>query len=182
MLDDAIVRQAEADLLSAPRSLDTAVTALPSTAGLYAWWAPPEALAVFNGPANSGDAELRLLYLGKAKRLRSRIVSNHLRDSGRSTLRRTLAGLLMSAEGYRTSWTDRVVLLGEDEQRLTQWMHRHLTLTWSECPDPVPLETALISRLRPPLNVDGAAHGTALDRVKQARALYYASAGPRPDK
>ncbi|WP_327370668.1 GIY-YIG nuclease family protein [Streptomyces sp. NBC_01217] len=182
MLNDVIVRQTETDLLSTPRTLDTAVTDLPTTAGLYAWWAPAEVLAPFAGPANSGRPELRLLYVGKAKRLRSRIVSNHLRDSGRSTLRRTLAGLLMSAEGYRTVWTDRVVLVGEDEQRLTDWMHRHLTLTWSEYHDPVPLETALISRLRPPLNVDGAEHGTALDCVKQARSLYYASAGSRPDK
>ncbi|PAZ15965.1 hypothetical protein CLM62_10865 [Streptomyces sp. SA15] len=61
-------------------------------------------------------------------------------------------------------------------------MHRHLTLTWSQRPDPVPLETALISRLRAPLNVDGAEHGTVLDRVKQAWARYYASAGPCPDR
>ncbi|WP_406416884.1 hypothetical protein OH809_37270 [Streptomyces sp. NBC_00873] len=40
----------------------------------------------------------------------------------------------------------------------------------------------MISRLHPPLNVDGTEHGTTRDRVKQARALYYASAGPRPDK
>ncbi|MCQ9179254.1 GIY-YIG nuclease family protein [Streptomyces sp. IBSBF 2953] len=182
MLDDFSVRQAETDLLSAPRTLDAAVAGLPTTAGLYAWWAPADVLASFHGPANSGDAHLRLLYLGKAKRLRSRIVSNHLRDSGRSTLRRTLAGLLMLSQGYRTTWTDRVVLVGEDEQRLTDWMHQHLALTWSEHPDPVPLETVLISRLRPPLNVDGAEHGTSLDRVKQARTLYYASAGPRPDQ
>ncbi|WP_053744590.1 GIY-YIG nuclease family protein [Streptomyces sp. NRRL WC-3618] len=119
MLDDVIVRQAETDLLSAPHTLDTAITDLPTTAGLYAWWAPAEVLASFSGTANSGRPKRRLLYLGKAKRLRSRIVSNHLRDSGRSALRRTLAGLLMSTEGYRTAWTDRVVLVGEDEQRLT---------------------------------------------------------------
>lgn len=182
MLDDATAQQATADLLSAPHALGSAAAVLPTTAGLYAWWAPPEALDSFHGPANSSDTGRRLLYLGKASRLRARIVSNHLRDSGRSTLRRTLAGLLMPTEGYRTTWTDRVVLIPEDEQRLTDWMHRHLTLTWSEHADPVPLETALISRLRPPLNLDGAEHGATRDQVKQARAFYYASAGPRPDK
>ncbi|PWI14429.1 hypothetical protein DI272_09890 [Streptomyces sp. Act143] len=182
MLDDALARPTEADLLATPHLLESAIVGLPNTAGLYAWWAPPDVLPVFDGPANYGDRTQRLLYLGKAKRLRSRIASYHLRDSGRSTLRRTLAGLLMPAEGYRTTWTDRVVLVTEDEQRLTDWMHRHLTLTWSEHPDPVPLEKALISRLRPPLNVDGADHGVALDHVKEARAHYYASAGPRPDK
>ncbi|MGW5434480.1 GIY-YIG nuclease family protein [Streptomyces sp. NPDC004059] len=182
MPDDATIQQATADLLAAPHALAAADAVLPTTAGLYAWWAPPDVLHLFKGPANWGDAGQRLLYLGKAKRLRSRIASNHLRDSGRSTLRRTLAGLLMPTEGYRTAWTDRVVLVSEDEQRLTDWMHQHLTLTWSKHPDPVPLETALISRLRPPLNVDGAEPGAALDRVKQARAVYYASGGPRPGK
>lgn len=182
MLDDALARQAEADLLAAPHSLEGAVAGLPNTAGLYAWWASPEVLSSFDGPTNSGDHTQRLLYLGKAERLRSRVASYHLRDSGRSTLRRTLAGLLMPTEGYRTTWTDRVVLVTEDEQGLTGWMHRHLTLTWSEHPDPGTLEKALIARLRPPLNVDGAEHGTALHHVKKARALYYASAGPRPDK
>lgn len=181
MLDRTML-QAEADLLGTPHPLGTATTVLPSAAGLYAWWARPEVLTPFNGPVNESDPGRRLLYLGKAKRLRSRIVSNHLRDSGRSTLRRTLAGLLMPTEGYRTTWTDRVVLTPEDEQRLTRWMHEHLSLTWSEHPDPVPLETVLISRLRPPLNVDGAEHGTTRDHVKQARAAYYTSAGIRPDK
>ncbi|GHK01029.1 hypothetical protein SY2F82_28260 [Streptomyces sp. Y2F8-2] len=182
MLDDVIVQQAAADLLSKPHSLEAAVVALPTTAGLYAWWAPCEVLAPFGGPTSSGDPTQRLLYLGKAKRLRSRVLSNHLRDSRRSTLRRTLAGLLMSTEGYRTTWTDRVVLAPVDERRLTDWMHRHLTLTWCEHPDPVPLERVLISRMRPPLNVEGVERSTDLDRVKQARVLYYASAGPRPGK
>jgi hypothetical protein len=181
MLDDATVQRATADLLSAPQALGRAPSALPTTAGVYAWWAPPEVMVSFPGPANTGDAGRRLLYLGKASRLRSRVVSNHLRDSGRSTLRRTLAGLLMPTESYRTTWTDRVVLIPEDEQRLTHWMHHHLTLTWTEHPDPVPLEKELISQLHPPLNVEGAEHGASRDRVKQARAFYYASAGPRPD-
>lgn len=181
MLDDAAVQQTTADLLSSPHGLDAAVTALPATAGLYAWWAPPDVLAPSPGRPTRAmpDSEL---YLGKAGRLRSRIASNHLRDSGRSTLRRTLAGLLVPTEGYRTTWTDRVVLIPEDEQRLTHWMHQHLTLTWSEHADPVLLEKELISQLHPPLNLDGAEHGTTRDRVKQARAFYYASAGPRPDK
>ncbi|WP_405564787.1 GIY-YIG nuclease family protein [Streptomyces phaeochromogenes] len=181
-LGDAALRQVTADLLATPRALDAATTALPRTAGLYAWWAPPSILPTFSGPANSGDSERRLLYLGKATRLRTRITGNHLRHSGGSTLRRTLAGLLMPTEGYRTTWTDRVILIPSDERRLTEWMHRHLTLTWAEHPDPVPLETALISSLCPPLNLDGAAHGPARDRVQEARNTYYASAGPRPAK
>ncbi|MFI6277247.1 GIY-YIG nuclease family protein [Streptomyces sp. NPDC050988] len=180
MLDDAALRQVTAALLATPRTLDAATTALPRTSGLYAWWAPPSVLAAFSGPVNSADPGRRLLYLGKATRLRTRVTGNDLRHSGGSTLRRTLAGLLMAAEGYRTTWTDRVVLIPDDEQRLTEWMRRHLRLTWAEHADPVPLETALISGLRPPLNLDGAAPGPARDRVQEARNTYYASAGPRP--
>ncbi|MCQ1577564.1 hypothetical protein [Streptomyces parvus] len=55
-------------------------------------------------------------------------------------------------------------------------------MTWTEYPDPVPLETELISQLQPPLDIEGAEHRTRRDRVEQARAFYHASAGPRPDK
>ncbi|MDH2389036.1 GIY-YIG nuclease family protein [Streptomyces sp. HNM0663] len=182
-MPDAIEVQRLTDaLLVAPSPLAAATSALPTTAGLYAWWAPPGVLSDFPGLLNSAEPERRLLYLGKATRLRSRIVSNHLKRSGSSTLRRTLAGLLMPTEGYRTMWSDRVILLPEDEQRLTEWMHRHLTLTWVEYPDPLIVEAVLISALRPPLNVDGAEQSPVRDRVKQARSAYYESAGPRPSE
>ncbi|MER6077041.1 GIY-YIG nuclease family protein [Streptomyces sp. NPDC001833] len=175
----AVYRTTEA-LFAVPRLLSEAVDALPRTAGLYAWWAPPSVLPSFSGPVNSADPGRRLLYLGKATRLRSRITSNHLRRSGSSTLRRTLAGLLMPAEGYRTTWTDRVVLVSADEERLTEWMYEHLALTWVEHSDPHLVEGELISRLGPPLNVDGAGQGAALTMVREARARYYGSARPRP--
>jgi hypothetical protein len=49
-----------------------------------------------SGPANAHDPSRRVLYLGRATTLRGRILRNHLRRSGSSTLRRTLADLLMS--------------------------------------------------------------------------------------
>lgn len=176
------VAQAETDLSGMPLRLEEAATVLPRTAGLYAWWAPPTVLPELSGPTNPADPTKRLLYVGIARRLRTRIVGNHLRRSGTSTLRRTLAGLLLDVEGYRTTWTDRVVLVPDDELRLTAWMHDHLVLTWTEQPDPRTLEPALITRLRPPLNVDGAVSGGTRDTVKQARTAFYASAGPRPDR
>lgn len=167
-------------LFTAPLVLSEAAVTLPRAAGLYAWWAPSSVLPSLPGPANSAEPGLRLLYLGRATRLRSRITSNHLRRSGGSTLRRTLAGLLMPTEGYRTVWTDRVILVPEDEERLTEWMHKHLALTWVEHPDPPSVEGQMISRLGPPLNVDGAEQGAELTAVREARARYYGSAGPRP--
>ncbi|MDN3023233.1 GIY-YIG nuclease family protein [Streptomyces sp. S.PB5] len=180
MSEETAVQRTTAALFTSPCALSEAAAALPKTPGLYAWWAAPTVLPSFAGPENSADPGRRLLYLGKATRLRSRITSNHLRRSGSSTLRRTLAGLLMATEGYRTTWTDRVVLVPEDEERLTEWMHEHLSLTWAEHPDPLSVEGELISRLGPPLNVDGAGRGVALETVKEARARYYAGAGPRP--
>ncbi|WP_328934962.1 MULTISPECIES: GIY-YIG nuclease family protein [unclassified Streptomyces] len=136
---DATVLQAAADPHAKPHDLRAAVAALPITTGLYAWWAAPEAVATVGGPANESSPGQRLLWLGKAKRLRTRIVPNHIRDSGRSTLRRALAGLLMPVEEYCTTWTDRVVLIPGDEQRLTGCMRQRLRLTWCDHPDPVSL-------------------------------------------
>ncbi|MFI1563822.1 GIY-YIG nuclease family protein [Streptomyces sp. NPDC020490] len=180
MPEETAVQRTITALFTSPLSLCEAAAALPRTAGLYAWWAAPSVLPSFPGPANLADPNRRLLYLGKATRLRSRVASNHLRRSGSSTLRRTLAGLLMPTEGYWTAWTDRVVLVPEDEERLSEWMRRHLALTWTEHADPLAVEGELISRLRPPLNVNGAERGVARDAVEQARRRYYCSAGPRP--
>lgn len=52
-----------------------------------------------------------------------------MKRSGSSTLRRTLAGLLLDDEAFRTRWTDRVVLVDEDEVRLTAWMEANLRVS-----------------------------------------------------
>ena len=167
-------------LLGQPVGLTEAATALPAGPGIYAWWARPEVLAEFAGLTNPVANELRLLYLGLATNLQRRIAINHLKQSGSSTLRRTLAGLLLNEQGYRTTWTDRVVLVPEDEARLTAWMTEHLRLTWAEHPNPSAVETDLIVSLAPPLNVKGAARGAVRDRISAAKRAYRASAGPRP--
>jgi hypothetical protein len=150
----ARVEEALRLLSGVPVELGVAVKRLSRGGGVYAWWAAPSIFPDLPGPPNASAPSLRLLYLGRATSLRGRILRNHLRRSGSSTLRRTLAGLLV-AEGYRTTWTDRVVLVPEDEKRLTAWMHAHLRLTWAEDPEPATVETELVRRLHPPLNVRG---------------------------
>ncbi|MFG1636235.1 GIY-YIG nuclease family protein [Pseudonocardia alni] len=119
-----------------------------------------------------------LLYVGLATRLRTRLASNHLRRSGSSTLRRTLAGLLLDEQEYRTRWSDRVVLVDDDEARLTQWMSENLRVPWCEYPTPRAGEADVIRALDPPLNVD---HARGRHQGRQtARRHYYDSAGPRP--
>lgn len=152
----------------------------PAAAGLYAWWAPPTVLPALVGPPHPAVADLRLLYVGIATRLRSRLASNHLRRSGSSTLRRTLAGLLLDEQRLRTRWTDRVVLVDEDETRLTDWMSTNLRVSWCGHPAPRDVEGGIIRVLRPPLNVDHAT-GPMVEIVKAARRAYFDSAGARPD-
>lgn len=124
------------------------------------------------------EQALPLVAIGVATRLRSRLWSNHLRRSGSSTLRRTLAGLLLDEQQLHTRWTDRVVLV-DDETRLTDWMTRNLRVSWFEHSAPRAVEGAIIRALRPPLNVDHAT-GPAVELIKAARRRYYDSAGPRP--
>ncbi|WP_394855214.1 GIY-YIG nuclease family protein [Rhodococcus aetherivorans] len=119
---------------------------------------------------------MRLLYVGIASNLRRRIIGNHLRRSGSSTLRRTLAGLLLTEQQYRTERTDRVVLVAEDEVRLTAWMHTHLRLSWWEHPNPAAIEPAVIGQWAPPLNHDHTSSGAVRDIVKAARTAYNTSA------
>jgi hypothetical protein len=166
-------------LLANPVRTDEVRTLAPSAPGLYAWWAPPAILPELGGPTRSTTPGLRLLYVGLATKLRSRLTSNHLRRSGSSTLRRTLAGLLLDEQDYRTRWTDRVVLVDEDEARLTEWMGNNLHVSWCEHPTPRDVEGDIIQALHPPLNVDHAS-GPVVDVIKAARHHYYASAGPRP--
>lgn len=120
---------------------------------------------------------LRLLYLGRATSLRQRILRDHLRRSGSSTLRRTLAGLLVS-EGYRTTWTDRVVLVPNDELRLTAWMHAHLRLSWVEDAEPTTIEAELVRRLHPPLNIHGVDPEHVQASVVAAKNAYNTASRP----
>lgn len=151
----------------------------PSAPGLYAWWAPAAILPALPGLPHPTVPGLRLLYVGLATKLRARLASNHLRRSGSSTLRRTLAGLLLAEQAYRTRWTDRVVLVDDDEARLTEWLGENLRVSWYEHRSPRDVEADVIRALQPPLNVDHAS-GPITQVVKAARRRYYDSAGSRP--
>jgi hypothetical protein len=166
------------ELLAAPVGAGDVRALAPSVPGLYAWWAAPDVLPTLAGPVHPSRSDLRLLYIGIAMKLRSRLASDHLGRSGSSTLRRTLAGFLLDDEQFRTRWTDHVVLVDDDERRLTAWMVEHLHVTWSEHPTPRDVERTIIQTLRPPLDVEHAS-GPVRDLVRAARQHYRASAGTR---
>jgi hypothetical protein len=178
--DRARAEEALRLLSGVPVALDVAVKGLSRSSGVYAWWAAPSVFPDLPGPANRDLPSLRLLYLGRATSLRGRILRNHLRRSGSSTLRRTLAGLLVS-EGYRTTWTDRVVLVPEDEERLTAWMYAHLRLTWAQDPEPAAVEADLVRRLHPPLNVHGVDPEHLQAAVVAAKNAYNSAGSPVED-
>ncbi|MEU5872554.1 GIY-YIG nuclease family protein [Glycomyces sp. NPDC047369] len=175
--DEARVDEAPRLLSGVPVELDAAVKRLSRGSGVYAWWAAPSVFPDLSGLSNDSVPSLRMLYLGRTTNLRERVLRNHLRHSGSSTLRRTLAGLL-AAEGYRTTWTDRVVLIPEDEARLTTWMHTHLRLTWAEDAEPTTIEAELVRRLHPPLNVHGVGPEHLQANVVAAKNSYNASSRP----
>jgi hypothetical protein len=151
------------------------LAAVPASSGLYAWWAPPAVFEGLPGPAHPHTADFRLLYVGIAANLRRRSLRDHLRRSGRSTLRRTLAGLMLDTDGYQTHRTDRVVLVPGDEVRLTAWMQTHLLVSWFPHPAPRDVEAAVIERWAPPLHVTHAS-GPARDIVAAARRAHNTSA------
>jgi hypothetical protein len=175
--DEARVNEALRLLSGVPVELNVAAKRLSRGSGVYAWWAAPSVFPDLPGLPNENVPSLRLLYLGRATSLRGRILRNHLRRSGSSTLRRTLAGLLVS-EGYRTTWTDRVVLVPEDEARLTTWMHTHLRLTWAEDAEPATIEAELVRCMHPPLNVHGVDPEHIQPAVVAAKNSYNASSRP----
>jgi len=169
-------------LTGPPASVIEAEAALPAAPGLYGWWQTKGSLPEVEGPPHPSDAGLSLLYIGIAANLHNRVVKNHIQGrTGQSTLRRTLASLLHVKEGYTSRWTaTRVVLVPDDEARLTEWMRRHLCLTWGEVDEPKAVEAEIISLLRPPLNLDHNRHHPGATRLANLRSTWRGSAGPRP--
>jgi hypothetical protein len=76
------------------------------------------------------------------------------RRSRSSTSRRTLAGLLLHEQHYRTRWADRVVLVDEDEARLTDWMAINLRVSWCQHPSPRDVASEIIRALHPAHQVE----------------------------
>lgn len=175
--DDNVLSEIASTLAATTNPVESCTASLPPAPGIYCWWADPMTFPLLSSPTASASATDRLLYLGLASNLRKRVTQNHLRRSGSSTLRRTLAGLLMDTETYSTRRTDRVVLVEEDERRLTDWISVHLRLSWVEFAQPALIEAALIERLQPPLNVTHT-RGPNREIVDTARQRYRESAPP----
>jgi hypothetical protein len=155
------VRNAE-PASSFPR--DRAAVAQP---GLYAWWSDEAGLDALSAPF--GIRLPPLIYAGQAgatssrarvepaATLRSRISTNHLNDNVRSsTFRKTLTATLLTSLELRLTPVGQLVTA--DNQKLSDWMRRHLRVAIVPYPDRARLgrvEAEVLRRLNPPLNLMG---------------------------
>ncbi len=145
--------------------------------GLYAWWCDEPGCSMLQ--ASLGRAIGGLVYAGQAgastarhgherrATLESRIRGNHLGGSiSSSTLRRTLAALLIDQLGLRLERPG--ALTADSNRSLTSWMHDHLRIVIVPFPDRAALagvERQVLRALDPPLNLAG------LDRTPARRRL-----------
>lgn len=136
---------------------DVAWSQTPAQPGLYRWVLSgtlPEGFdwADHLEPINQGD----LIYVGKAKQLRTRAKHHRLRTPG-STLRRALAALI-GLQPMRRTRGKHPGLSDEDEARLSEWMYKNLEMSFrvlSTEESPLEAEGLLRRTSRAPLNRDG---------------------------
>lgn len=103
----------------------------------------------------------RLIYLGKATSLESRMLRNELRGRGHGTFFRSIGAVL----GYRPpagSLANKVnkqnySFTKPDRDAIVEWINANLEISWIELPlpDVRSLEKALITEHKPLLNLDG---------------------------
>lgn len=155
-----------------------AVHLVPKEPGLYAFYGDDRAWAELELSPGFDDQPL---YVGKAERsLNGRDVGTHFAagKTGSSTVRRSLAALLVDemslvAVPRNLAKPDGSANYGLDaasEDSLSRWMEQRLSLaTWSK-PEGVGLdeiETDVLRRLRPPLNLNKV--GEPRTRLRAAR-------------
>ncbi|MFJ4439744.1 GIY-YIG nuclease family protein [Streptomyces sp. NPDC088923] len=184
-MDEDIARAAADALATGPRLTPAeASDAVPHAPGLYAVYGDASACAHLA----TGTPD-RPLYVGKAEHsLAARDVRTHFATgrTGSSTLRRTLAALLrdhlalhaIPRNPARPDGSASFALEPGGDARLTEWMRARLCLAVWPGPEGVTLneiETAVLTRLRPPLNLSKM--GPSADpRLKAARSALSAEA------
>ncbi|KIH96989.1 hypothetical protein LP52_22215 [Streptomonospora alba] len=145
--------------------------------GLYSWWVDRDGAADLSAGLGL-PVEPGLIYAGLAGATRprsgrrskntlwARIRGMHL--GGRhafSTFRLSLGSVLASARDESEI----------DEERLTAWMHGHLRLVAITVEDPDTLdglETAVLARLDPPLNLDKMPRSPVREQLTRLRRAY----------
>lgn len=171
--------QALIDLAGVRYIRSEATHQVPRAPGLYAFYGDERAWSDLDfSPAFDGQP----LYVGKAeKSLNGRDVGTHFATgkTGSSTVRRSLAALLaaqldvvaMLRNLAKPDGSANFSLDTAGDERLSRWMEERPALAAWVKPEDVPLEeveTAVLLRLRPPLNLDKV--GEPRERVRHARS------------
>jgi hypothetical protein len=143
--------------------------------GMYAWLDERgELLRLWPAGFPSVDPSAPI-YIGKATvSLAERGVLMHLAKTRVSALRRSLASLLVDEldllPGARAHLKLKFSLGKDAEERLTDWMHEHLTVVTVAHPAPDAVECAVIGSVLPPLNGTCAHHGSYWRPMGESRA------------
>ena len=181
---ESAVAQALIDLAGARHVRRDAISQVPKAPGLYAFYGDELAWSDLDLTPAFDDQPL---YVGKAeKSLNGRDVGTHFSTgkTGSSTVRRSLAALLVAELDLlavprnlgRPDGSANYSLDPAGDERLSGWMEQRLVLaTWAK-PDDIVLdevETAVLQRLRPPLNLDKV--GESRDRLRRARGVMAAA-------
>lgn len=155
----------------------TSPNIVPRQKGLYSWWMTPDSIPGLSGKAHPIRSDLQLLYVGIASRptsdLRKRLTTHIGGTSRRSTQRLSLAAVLADQYGWSaTMVSGRPALAPEFEAQLSSFMAKHLSVSWLVHAQPMSVETAVIQRLMPPLNLDGNSGHPSYSYVKAKRAAF----------
>jgi hypothetical protein len=167
--------------LDGPRyNIPEAISHVPDSPGLYAIYSLSSARHELGLDATCDG---KALYVGKAEySLVTRDLRTHFASgrTGSSTVRRSFAALLRASLGLRgiprnlarPERPANFALSDADDAKLTDWMHRNLQIAVCVKPSRVVLdevETAVLARLQPPLNIAKIAH--PLPTLRAARKV-----------
>ena len=98
---------------------------------------------------------MRVLYVGISSNIYKRLIRQHLRDGGISTLRKTLGVLWGYQLILRSARSKKTRFSVEDEAELTEWMRKNTVFYFLKSVRHVELEQDVIRHLRPVLNLKG---------------------------
>lgn len=154
-----------------------ALSTEPST-GIYAWWDLRSAIASHYPPDFPAVDHARPLYIGIAERqgLAARGLKMHLKRTRMSGLRRSLAALLRDDLGLSSQVAaTRGGMFGltpAADATLTNWMLRHLNVTWVAHLAPSTVEGQIVAAELPPLNYEHATRGPYAAHMRALRAEF----------
>jgi NTP pyrophosphatase (non-canonical NTP hydrolase) len=179
-VDDLVVTLADPTDADSPAEFPSDPAAVNGP-GMYSWWASDPARDLLSGWL--ADQIPGLIYAGQAgatkwpsgtrssATLQTRIVRNHIKGSARSsTFRKTLSAILL--EPLDLSVGDGGKLTPESRARVAEWMHQHLKVKIAPFGDADHLgriESEVLARLDPPLNIEGLPSTEVRRRITQLR-------------